>query len=44
MDFLVTHHDKPSLLYYFLAAYLLHFQGTLSNIQNIDALYTFTHS
>lgn len=43
MDHLITHNNKPELIYYFLTAYLLHFKGTLGHIQSIDELHSFTH-
>ena len=43
-DHLFTHHNKPELLYYFTAAYLLHFKGRLSRMQSIEEMYEFTES
>jgi hypothetical protein len=43
-DHLFTHHNKPELLLYFTAAYLLHFKGTLSKMSSIEDLYEFTET
>lgn len=43
-DHIFTHHNKPELLYYFTAAYILHFRGTLSRIQSIEQMFEFTEN
>lgn len=41
MDNLITHHNKPELMYYFNAAYLLSFKGTLLKISSIEEMHEF---
>jgi hypothetical protein len=41
IDHLLTYSDKPELLLFFTAAYLLHFKGTLSKIQSIEEMCDF---
>jgi len=43
-DHLLTYHDKPDLLLFFTAAYLLHFKGTLTKVKNIDQMCDFVES
>lgn len=44
LDHLFTYHNKPELLFYFTAAYLLHFKGTLSKIKSIEKMYEFVQT
>ena len=44
MDNLITHHNQPDLMFYFNAAYILHFKSTLMKIRSIEDMHDFTQT
>lgn len=44
MDNIMTHHDQTELMYYFNAAYILHFKSKLLRVNNIEEMHEFTHN
>jgi hypothetical protein len=44
IDHLFTHHNKPELLFYFLAGYLIQFKSSLTKIYSIEEMFEFTET